>query len=62
GFRKIEYMQSVKYLLLFAAVLCTVQTLTTKGIGGKNLGGVNGTMGRLFEANTIIVLDGCANG
>jgi hypothetical protein len=55
-------MQSVKYLLLFAAVLCTAQTLTTKGIGGKNLGGVNGTMGRLFEANTIIVLDGGANG
>lgn len=51
-------MQSLKYLFLFVAVLCTAQTFNYQRDWGTYLGGVNGKMGRLFEANTTLVVDG----
>lgn len=51
-------MKNLKYLFLFVAVLCTAQTFNYQRDWGTYLGGVNGKMGRLFEANTTLVLDG----
>ncbi|KQS91793.1 T9SS type A sorting domain-containing protein [Chryseobacterium sp. Leaf394] len=51
-------MKNLKYLVLFVSVLCTAQTFNYQRDWGSYLGGVNGKMGRLFEANTTLVLDG----
>lgn len=50
-------MQNLKYLFLFVAVLCTAQTFNYHREWATYLGGVNGRVDRLYEANNI-VLDG----